>query len=83
MLRHYVQSRTGEGTSTPPRLTFFFLKAEPPAASLPAFLLLLSAISVSAVVTIAIAGMMSLNACTWMEISLPPTCCGLGPAMQG
>lgn len=83
MLRHCIQSRTSEGTFTPTRLTFFFLKAEPPAASLPAFLLLESAISVSAVVPIANAGMMSLNACTWMEISSPPTCCGLGPAMQG
>lgn len=38
-----------EGPSTP-RLTFFFLKAAPPAASLPAFLLLESAMMISAVV---------------------------------
>lgn len=52
MLRHCVQSWTRdprEDLSTP-RLTFFFLKAEPLAASLPAFLLLESAISTSAVV---------------------------------
>lgn len=79
MLRHCVQSWTRdprEDLSTP-RLTFFFLKAEPLAASLPAFLLLESAISTSAVVPSAL--------CRYdeFEISLPPTCCGLGPAMQG
>lgn len=52
MLRRHVESWTRgprEGLPTP-RLTFFFLKAAPPAVSLPAFLLLESAILISAVV---------------------------------
>lgn len=51
MLRRHVESWTRGPREGLLQLAFFFLKAAPPAVSLPAFLLLESAIVISAVVS--------------------------------
>lgn len=77
----------GESRTTGPqeglsslRLTFFFLKAAPPASSLPAFLLLESAMIISAVVPGELCSAMSLSGRACREISMPPMWPGTGAA---
>lgn len=81
--RQRAESWTRNPRLSNPRLTFFFLKVAPPAASLPAFLLVESAILISDVVPGNLARIMRLKGHMWMENSMFPTWCGLGPVVQG
>lgn len=78
-----VESWTRNPRPSDPRLTFFFLKVAPPAASLPAFLLVESAILISDVVPGELARIFRLNDHTWMENSITRTRCGLGQVVHG